>query len=472
MLRSLRLRFVLSHLLPLLLVIPLLGAVLVYELDTRVILTNLASELTGEGRILAVLTANEPYLWQDPLFAQAFLSGLAGQTRADISLIDVHGTLVATTDPAQVANIGHPVALAGLKKALSGSVSIDTSYSQDLGAQVADVLVPARNGNGPVFGLIRLTHRLSSVYGQFLTLRDIVAIAVLIALAVGGVTGAVLGLGLERPLDQVTQAVNSLASGSESELIPEQGPEELRQLTRAVNHLKLELRNLEESRRHLLANLVHELGRPLGALRSAIQALLSGGDRSLKMRRELLTGMDEELTILQHLVEDLAHLHSQALGMLELDLKPVAVSEWLPAQLVPWRPVALEKRLHWESSIPADLPTIRADPNRLAQALANLLSNAVRYTPSGGSVSVAAEAESQGVWIRVSDSGPGIAPEEQERIFTPFYRGRQSQRFPQGMGLGLTIARDLVVAHGGRLELKSSPGLGSHFTLHLPCSPG
>jgi signal transduction histidine kinase len=471
MLRSLRLRLILSHLLPLLLVIPLLGTVLVYELETRVILTNLASELTGEGKILAVLTANEPYLWQDPLFAQAFLAGLAGQTRADISLIDVHGNLVATTDPAQTVDIGHPVALTGLKKALGGNVAVDTSYSQDLGAQVADVLVPARNGSGPVFGLIRLTHRLSSVYGQFLTLRDIIAVAVLVALALGGATGAVLGLGLERPLDQVTRAVNGLATGSESELLPEEGPEELRQLTRAVNHLKLELRNLEENRRHLLANLVHELGRPLGALRSAIQALLSGGDRDLKMRRELLTGMNEELTILQHLVEDLAQLHSQSLGMLELDLQAVAVSEWLPAQLLPWRPVALEKRLHWETSIPSDLPTIRADPNRLAHAFGTLLSNAVKYTPSGGSVSVAAGAEDQEVWIRVSDSGPGIAPEEQERIFTPFYRGRQPRRFPQGMGLGLTIARDLVVAHGGRLELESSPGLGSRFTLHLPCSP-
>jgi signal transduction histidine kinase len=104
----------------------------------------------------------------------------------------------------------------------------------------------------------------------------------------------------------------------------------------------------------------------------------------------------------------------------------------------------------------------------LGQALGNLLSNAIKYTPPGATVSVDAGVDGEMFWIQVGDTGPGIAPEEQARIFDPFYRSQPGQRFPQGMGLGLSIARDVVVAHGGRLELDSAPGLGSRFTVYLP----
>jgi signal transduction histidine kinase len=103
--------------------------------------------------------------------------------------------------------------------------------------------------------------------------------------------------------------------------------------------------------------------------------------------------------------------------------------------------------------------------------VSNLLSNAIKYTASGGAVSVEAVQEQDVLWIEVSNTGPGIDPEEQARIFAPFYRGRSAGRFPQGMGLGLTIARDLVIAHGGRLELDSAPSRGSRFTIWLPLPP-
>jgi signal transduction histidine kinase len=98
----------------------------------------------------------------------------------------------------------------------------------------------------------------------------------------------------------------------------------------------------------------------------------------------------------------------------------------------------------------------------------NLVSNAIKYTPPQGSVMVSAGSQAGEVWLRVSDTGLGIPAEEQARIFAPFYRGPSSGRFPQGMGLGLSIARDLVTAHGGRLTVESASGAGSHFTIWLP----
>ena len=217
-----------------------------------------------------------------------------------------------------------------------------------------------------------------------------------------------------------------------------------------------------------MANLVHEIGRPLGALRSAIHALRGGASNDPEIRDELLSGMEEEVKRMQPLSDDLAQLHGQVLGTLELDRQSIDLSNWLPSILFPWRAAALDNGLEWLAAIPNDLPTIEADPDRFAQAIGNLLSNAIKYTPKEGKVKVTAGASKLDTWIEVADSGPGIVLSEQDQVFEPFFRSRQERRFPQGLGLGLTIARDLVEAHGGTLELESRPGEGSRFTIHLP----
>ncbi len=217
---------------------------------------------------------------------------------------------------------------------------------------------------------------------------------------------------------------------------------------------------------------MHELGRPLGALYSALDALDRGAEQDEVMRRELLDGMKREVKSLRRLVADLGHLHDQVLGTLDLNRRVVDMSVWLSETLAPWREAAQRRHLEWVVDVPADLPSAEVDPDRLAQALGNLLSNAIKYTRLGGIVSVKAGMRDQELWICVEDTGPGIAPDEQDRVFNPFYRGRAAGRFPQGMGLGLAIARDLIVAHEGRLELESTPGKGSRFTIWIASAPG
>jgi two-component system sensor histidine kinase BaeS len=136
----------------------------------------------------------------------------------------------------------------------------------------------------------------------------------------------------------------------------------------------------------------------------------------------------------------------------------------------PWQELAGEKGQRWEATVPADLPPIMADPMRLSQAIGNLASNAVKYTPADGAICVTTGESDEEVWIKVCDTGPGIASEELDAIFTPFFRGAQEKRIKQGMGLGLTIARDVVVAHGGHIDVQSEPGAGSHFCIYLPRS--
>jgi signal transduction histidine kinase len=338
--------------------------------------------------------------------------------------------------------------------------------------EIVDVLVPIMDQEMQVAGVVRLSHRLTTVYEQFLRQRYVVGGILLAGLLLGSVVGWVLALNLERPLRDVTRAARQLASGMQLAPLPERGPREIQNLLHSMNVLVQRLLSLEQARRQLLSNLVHELGRPLGAFRSATQALLGRSGEDAALRRELLLGMDTEVDRLGRLLDDLARLHGQVLGTLELNRQPTALGEWLVRTLPPWRESAQAKGLMWKATIPPDLPTLDVDPDRLAQVVGNLLSNAIKYTPSKGTVSLDAGVEGKEAWIRISDTGPGITPEEQERIFAPFYRSQRGRRFPQGMGLGLSIAYTLVAAHDGRLELDSTPGLGSRFTIRLPLQSG
>lgn len=467
---TLRARLILSHLLPTLVIIPLMGLALVYVLETQVLLVNLSDELVGQAVLVAAMANEQSGIWHDPEEAGTFVARMRPRMTARVMLLDSRGYLLASSDPADSEGTGQPLGLPGLDNALAGETDVRLDYRQVLYAEVADVLVPVVGPDQQVVGIVRLTHQLANIYQRFLRLRYLILSVLVAGLVLGAAVGWALALNLERPLQQVTQAVYGLVSGRRSARLSERGPQEMRLLLRAVNTLVERLGALEQARRQLLANLVHELGRPLGALRSAIQAMLGGADQDMAMRQELLVGMDEEIGRLQRLLDDLVRLHDQVLGTLELDRQPIALTDWLPHVLAPWREAARSKGLNWEAAIPADLPMMEIDPDRLAQALSNLISNAIKYTSPGGTVSVGAGAEDDALWIQVGDTGAGIDPEEQAHIFTSFYRGRSAGRFPQGMGLGLTIARDLVLAHGGRLEVDSIPGQGSRFTIWIPLS--
>jgi signal transduction histidine kinase len=471
MLSTLRRRLILSHVLPLLITIPLMGIALIYVIETQVLLGNLSRELTSQALLTAQTARDQPAIWTDPALAGAFITRMDPYlNNARLMLFDTQGEALASSDPADQSRLGQKPPLADLPVLLAGQSSVHVNPSSRLDAQVVDVTAPVLDANGRVVGIVELSHPVMSIYQQFLRLRYLIGAVLGIGLLLGGAVGWALAVELERPLQTVTRAVDELVTGGSLAPLPEQGPVEIRMLLHAVNTFVERVQTLEGARRQLLANLVHELGRPLGSIRSAIQALQGGAADDLVLRQELLAGMDAEVGGLRRLVDDLAHLHDQVVGDLELARRPTPLSDWLSRLLPTYRQAALAKGLAWQAQVPADLPITNVDPDRLGQAVGNLLSNAIKYTSAGGQVGVAAERQDHSVWIRVDDSGPGIAPEEQQLIFTPFYRSTRVRRFPQGMGLGLTIARDLTAAHGGHLQVESEPGKGSRFTLWLPLS--
>ena len=309
-----------------------------------------------------------------------------------------------------------------------------------------------------------------SITDEIFQLRFLIFILLAVGLLIGSIVGTILAVSLSRPVHEVTQTISALANNSQMKLTPIQGPEEIQLLSQSVNDLVTRLRALEQARRQLLANLVHEIGRPLGALRSAITALSRGAEKDPELFQDLLKGMDDETEQLQRLLNDLASLHDQVLGSLELDRQPITLQTWLPDVLRTLQAAAQEKGVQWELIAEDNCPVICADPTRLAQILGNLVANAIKFTPSGGTVIVSVTSTPEQVGIAIQDTGPGMSLEEQEKIFQPFFRGTQGKRFPQGMGLGLSIARDLAEAHGGHLTVESILDKGSRFTIWLPVS--
>jgi signal transduction histidine kinase len=455
-----------------LLITPLMGVVLIYVLESQVLLLNLSRQMQGEATLIADIARDSPQIWTTVDQAQAFVARYNRDVTAQLMLLQPDGRIWASDEseiPSQQEKvITHP----GLAEVRQGKISVITAYSQDQQAEIADVVAPVIDSQGEVVGVVRLTRELATVYQRFLRLRFFIAWVLIPGLLLGLLIGLILAITLERPLHQLAKTVQETTRMDELGPIPEQGPQEIQLVARAINTMGERLRLLELTRSRLMTNLVHELARPLAAMRAAVHALQLGAIADEKFRTYLLSGMVAELQGLQRLLDELLQFYELSVGEAQLNRRATAIGEWLAISLSTWQEAAEEKGLVWRTEIPAELPTLPIDPDRLGQALGNLLSNAIKYTPTGGTVSVAAAVDTEYLRLRVSDTGPGVDPSEQAHVFEPFYRMESSRHSAKGLGLGLAIVHDIVLAHGGEITIESSPGHGSHFTIQLPLQSG
>lgn len=478
MLKTLHSRLILSHILPLLITLPLMGIGLIYVLETQVYLPALSAELENDTRLFVQLAAAEENLWQNPSQAQALVNLYSARDNVRMMLLEPDGRQLASNNAKDQANPDEALDGADFAAVLSslrgdaaaGTIIHQVHFSSRLNAEVIDIFAPVRD-SGQVLGFVRISYPFSTVTNEIYQLRFLIAALVVIGLLLGSGLGYALAVSVANPVQEVTRAISALAQNSQMKLLNVYGPEEIRSLTQSANNLVSRLRELEQARRHLLANLVHEIGRPLGAIRSAVTALGQGAERDPELYQDLVKGMDGETRRMQRLLNDLSGLYDQILGTIDLDRSPIDLGEWLSGALTTWQAAAAEKGILWELTEPGQRLVVNADPNRLAQIVGNLASNAIKFCPPGGKVSVSAVISQNQVGIAIRDTGPGMSPEELEKIFQPFYQGSQGRRFRQGMGLGLSIARDLIEAHGGRLTVESDPGQGSCFTAWLPFNP-
>jgi two-component system sensor histidine kinase BaeS len=463
MFKSLRNQLIISHILPALIIIPVLGVAMVYMLETRLLMPIIYRNLAKDATLMAEITRDQPIFWQNREAAQALVDGVSPFLSGQVSFISLSKQILAISNSSDVTPGSQIIDLPEMSQVSQGDVI------QLQNGPMAETFTPVYNLSGKLIGIIRMSSQVLSISDEIFQLRYLISAVLLVGVLAGIGLGSFLAFKINRPIQNVTQSILSLADGDwQTRIQFEGGPDEMGKLAQAVNTLVDRLLSLEKARRQLLANLVHELGRPLGAIRSAITALIKGADKDSQLASDLLNGLNNETIHLQSLLDDLAGLHDLVLGSLELNRIHVNPTEWLTNQLPAWEAAANEKGLFWDANIASNLPSTFMDPDRMGQALGNLLSNAVKFTPAGGKISTKIWSEIENLCFEVVDNGPGIPEEDREKIFQPFFRGSHGRKIVQGMGLGLSITKDIVLAHGGEIRFVNMEGKGSCFFIQIP----
>ncbi len=371
---------------------------------------------------------------------------------APVTLADAQGRIVAAAQPdlidrqaADIPNLGQEIPVLGDKGTTIGAVYVGRTLAQ----QRADEAF-----------LVSVT-------------RALIAAGVLVGLVAMGL-GALLARSISRPLDEMSRAAVQITRGNYAVRVSPRGGDEVAALAQAFNQMAEGIHNLEQLRRDLVANVSHDLRTPLTVIRGYLEGLRSGQIADRRSAEMAFDAMHAETVRLLRLVDDLNQVAALESGALPLARGPVDIAALADNALGRAAPLAKAKGVNMINASAPDLPMANVDPERIEQALFNLLENAVRHTHAGGLVSVQSSVISDHcLQITVKDTGEGIPAEHLPHIFERFYRAdpaRGQSNGEGGAGLGLAIVRAIVEAHGGEVSA-ASDGIqdrGSMFTLRLP----
>jgi signal transduction histidine kinase len=369
----------------------------------------------------------------------------------------------------------------------AGSLLIGGLVLRLAGARLANLRLRLALASGLGL-LLAVVNVLTTSALMFLNAHDLTLLVLLLAFAACvslsfGV--AVAGL-LSTELEQLAAAASRLAEGDLGTRIGRHGSDEVGRVAIAFDRMAERLerafqqqQRLEQERGQLITAVSHDLRTPLATTRAMVEALADGVVTEPNEVQRYLRLIRREIQHLSGLIDDLFELSQIEVGALRLRHQPMEPGQLVEAVVAAYQAPAASLGISLTSSVDAQLAAVRlqADPERLQRVLRNLLDNALRHTPAGGTVAVGARLESGCLELDVSDSGPGIPPEERERVFERFYRGQQARSRPgpdadddrgSGSGLGLAIARALTEAHAGRLWAEASPLGGARLCLSLP----
>jgi two-component system OmpR family sensor kinase/two-component system sensor histidine kinase BaeS len=323
----------------------------------------------------------------------------------------------------------------------------------------------------------------SAIFGPmeqaFVTrLRWLLVAGALLAGALGVLLGVVLSRSLTAPLRRLATAARAVADRDFSRRVQVEGSIEMAEVAEAFNEMTETLESSERQRRNMVADVAHELRTPLSVVQGNLRAIL---DDVYPLDKTEISRLYDETRLLSRLVDDLRELALADAGQLRLSLSPIDVASEIEATTDSLALAAEAQRVALSAHLPDGLPLVQADADRLAQVLRNLLVNALRHTPAGGSVAVMAAPAGSEVEIAVMDTGEGIDPQDLPKVFERFWRADVARRrtgrpradsgdvrWAGGLGLGLSVAQSLVEAQGGRIWAESALGEGTTFRFTLP----
>jgi signal transduction histidine kinase len=316
--------------------------------------------------------------------------------------------------------------------------------------------------------------------GVLIVAAVVVTVAVVLLGEVAGLPGLLTGIvatllalglvqvlahGMTYPLREMVGAARAMARGDYTRRVTATSRDEVGELARAFNSMAAELDEVDRMRRDLLANVSHELRTPIGALRAKLENLVDDVETTDPATLKSMLRQVERLGDLVEQLLDLSRLESGAVPLQRTTFSAATLVEHVVEE---WRTQAEIRDVHVEGAVEPATLELHADEQRLHQVLANLVANAVRHSPRGGRVLVRATAVDGLARLEVSDDGPGIPPEEAERVFERFYRSDQARSSKDGgTGLGLSIARWIVDLHGGRIRAEQVEPHGCRMVVDL-----
>ena len=287
----------------------------------------------------------------------------------------------------------------------------------------------------------------------------------LTALVISIVVAILVARSVYKPVQQLTQAAEEIAGGKYDQEIPATGPAEIKGLALAFNQMARQVKLSQQRLRDFVADVSHQLRTPLTSIQGFAQALLDGTAKNKDDQLRAAQVIDGESRRMIRQVNELLELSRMQSGQLQMSSEPVDIAELIRhcQEIFSVRTGEKGLRLRVETG---ELPTVLGDIDRLEQAICNLLDNAIKHTPAGGEIAInACSMDTSRVEITISDTGQGIPPEQLPRVFERFYQGVDDN---SGVGLGLAIAREIVLAHGGDISAASAVGQGTTITISLP----
>jgi two-component system, OmpR family, sensor histidine kinase BaeS len=369
---------------------------------------------------------------------------------------DVKARVVACLSEAEAAGNG-PTPLGGAQSAAAGCLDEAVHAAREAARADPALLYLGTAGAGSRFDPLSGTNRART------------AATVAAVLAVAAAVTVVAGRRLVRPVRALTRAAQRMEAGEPGTRVPVEGRDEVSRLAHAFNAMAESLEASARQRRAMVSDVAHELRTPLANIQGYLEAAQDG---VVPLDEALIMSLLDDATALHRLVDDLQVLALADAGRLTMRRQQVDAAALAQGMVTAQRGAAAAAHVHLEADAPHPVP-VAGDPDRLRQVLANLVGNALRYTPPGGRVTVSAAVADGSAVLTVQDTGVGITPDHLPHVFDRFYRCDASRsRETGGSGLGLAIVRQLVAAHGGTVTADSEPGRGSTFTVSLPLEVG
>ena len=336
-----------------------------------------------------------------------------------------------------------------------------TSGSRDARLEVAS----AELLDGTLLQVGKSTENREELLARFRTIVALVSIAIVLLGLAGGILVTQRTL---EPIHRLIAAVGAITRTGKTDTRVPVGPDRdaIDELSALFNDMLDRISTLIDGMGNALDNVAHDLRTPMTRLRGVAERALATND--VEVQREALSTCLEESERILAMLDTLMDISEAETGTMRLALADVSLSTIVDEVVSVYEDVSEDRQVEIRTSIEDGL-TVTADRDRLRQVLANLIDNAVKYTPAGGHVTIAARVDGPAVRIEVSDTGPGIAPHDLPRIWERLYRGDQS-RAERGLGLGLSLVRAIVTAHHGTVNVTSEPGRGSTFVVKLPAS--